>query len=116
MPLPQMPGDPGTMLMQPGMAPSGPPAPGPAPVGTPPDPGTPQPTDPRAQARGAVELVSQVKSTVASQLEGLARQFPGAAKSANQVVLLLDKALQDVVRDILQTLQTPEPEAPAILR
>jgi len=119
MPLPMMAGDPATMLMQPGMQGAPPPTPASASMlpggGVPPDQGSPTQADPRSQARGAVELVSQVRTTVTSQLEGLARQFPGAAKSANQAALMLDRALQDVVRDILSTLQTPEPAAPTLL-
>lgn len=107
MPLPMMAGDPATMMNQPGMG-----AP-PAPASNQP---TPQMVDPKQQARGGVELISQLQTTVRAQLEGLARQFPGVAESANQAAQLFDRALQQIVRDIIATVQTPEPEAPPIVR
>src|SRR5262245_19957621 len=105
MPLPMMAGDPAGMLLQPGM--QGAPTPGPM-TGAP----TPTPVDPKQQVRGAVELVSQLHTSVSDQLEGLARQFPMAAQSAQQLVQLFNRALQDLVRDIVQGVQMPEPEAP----
>jgi hypothetical protein len=48
-------------------------------------------------------------------MEALMSQFPGAAKSAQQLMLMIDKGVGDVVRDILMTLQAPEPPAPTVL-
>jgi hypothetical protein len=125
MPLPMMAGDPAGMLLQPGMM--GGPPPGVDPTqGAPPPPGAmvgppagtpgtlPQ-ADPRAQARGAVELVSQAKATFQSQMEALVSQFPGASQSTQQLMLMIDKGVGDIVRTILMTLQAPEPPAPATI-
>lgn len=121
MPLPMMAGDPASMMQQPGMAPPAPstaaPPPGVSPPGAPsPDPqGSAQVVDPAQQMRGAVELISQAKTAFASTMEGLASQFPASAKSANQAVLVMNQAMQAVVRDILQAMQNPEPAAPVTL-
>lgn len=104
-----MAGDPAGMLMQPGMQ-GGAPPPG-AMTEQP-----PQTVDPKQQARGAVETISQLQSSISDQIEGLARQFPAAAKSAQQVVQVMNRALQDLVRDIIQGVQMPEPEGPRVVR
>lgn len=73
-------------------------------------------TDPQAQVRGAVETTSQIRTFNRTQLETLARQFPSIAKSAQELMQIIDQGVQRIVKELVKTVQTPEPTAPKMLR
>ena len=104
MPLPQMAGDASSLLDNPGMS-------GPSPTQGPSDG-----VDPKDQARGAVELVSKLRSSTKETLESIATQFPAASKPAKELAQMIDQGIQRLIREIVKTTNTPEPAAPAVVR
>ena len=105
MPLPMMADDPSAMLGSPGMSPPSPAqAPGSSPVA------------PEDQARGAVQVVGQLRKSASEQLSAVATQFPQVAKEAQELQQMIDKGIQALVKKIVGTVKTAEPAAPAVLR
>ena len=103
MPLPAMMADPDQMLGSPGMGQSD---------------QQPQnaPVDPQEQARGAVQVVGKLRKDVTEQLSAVATQFPTVAKEAKELQSMIDQGIQRLVKKIISTIQTPEPQAPAAVR
>lgn len=72
--------------------------------------------DPQSQVRGAVETTSQIRTFNRTQLETLARQFPSIAKAAQELMQIIDQGVQRIVKELVKTVNTPEPTAPKMLR
>jgi hypothetical protein len=105
MPLPSMASDPDQMLSGPGMS-------APAPQQ---DAGS-SPVSPQDQARGAVQVLGQLRQGSTEQLEAVATQFPTVSKDAKELQQMIDKGIQNLVKAIVRTVQTQEPAAPATVR
>ena len=110
MPLPEMAGDVGSMMSGAGMQAGA--------AGPPQAPGSQgdSSVSPQEQARGAVEQVGKIRQSVSETLEAIASQFPTVSQSAQQLQQAINQGMQRLVKDIIKSIQTPEPEAPKILR
>lgn len=107
MPLPQMTGSDENLMSGPGMQGAG---------GSPtPDQGT-QEVTPQDQAKGAVELLSKLRSANMSQIEAIATQFPAVSKAAKELFGAFDKGLQGLIKEIVKTTQAPDGAQPRVAR
>ena len=108
MPLPSIAGADDNLMAGAGMTPGSA-----APTG---DPGSQQVT-PQDQAKGAVEVLSKLRTTTQQQIEAIAQQFPPVSKAAKQFSQALDQALQGLIKEIIKTTQSAGPEAgPRLVR
>lgn len=74
------------------------------------------PINAQDQARGGVQTLGQLQKSVKEQLEAIATQFPTVAKDTKAVQQSIEQGIQRLVKAIVQTVQTPEPDAPTALR
>jgi len=109
MPLPTMAGSDESLMGAPGMTGA---MARPSPMG---DEGSQQVT-PQDQAKGAVQIVSKLRSTNKEQLEGIATQFPAVSKAAKDLLAAFDRGLQALVQEIVKTTQTTETPGPRVVR
>lgn len=105
MPLPAIAGDDAAVMASPGMTNQV-------------DQPTPPQGDvnPQDQVRGAVVQVSGLRTSAQQTLEALATQFPTVSKPARDLAQALDRGLQALVKELVKTVQTPEPQGPRVLR
>ncbi len=113
MPLPQMTGDPGTLLGGDAAPPAGPDSPstGPSSSGQ-----ATSPTDQQDQVRGAMQALGSLKQQTESTLKAIATQFPGVTQAATRLQSAFDEALSNLMRDLVRKVQQPAPPGPTILR
>jgi len=103
MPLPAMVGSDDSLMSNPGMG------------AAQEDPGN-QEVNPQEQAKGAVQIVSRLRSDAQAQLEAIATQFPSVSQAAKALQQAIDTGLQNLVRELIRTAQTPEPVGPRVVR
>lgn len=72
--------------------------------------------DPRAQARGAIQIASKVRQFNQDQFAAIATQFPQVSKEANDLLQLIDRGMQQLVKKLISTVELPEPSAPTAVR
>jgi hypothetical protein len=103
MALPAMVGSDETLMSGPGMQ------------GADPDQGK-QEVNPQEQAKGAVQLVSQLRQYTQSHLEALATQFPSVSEAAQRLQQAMDQGLQNLVRELIKTAQDTAQPGPRVVR
>lgn len=71
---------------------------------------------PLDQAKGAVEIISKLRTQNQDQLGAIATQFPAVSKSANDLLSAFDRGLQGLIKQIIKTTQAPDPSGPRVVR
>lgn len=75
-----------------------------------------QSVTPQDQAKGAVQVLSQLRESNKAQISAIAEQFPAVSKAAKELTAAFDKALQALIKEIVKTTSTPESAAPRVVR
>lgn len=75
-----------------------------------------QQVNPADQAKGAIQVVSKLRTSNREQLEGIATQFPSVSKEAKDLLTAFDNGLQGLVKKIIETTRIPEGPGPRVTR
>jgi hypothetical protein len=75
-----------------------------------------QDVTPGDQAKGAVEVLSKLRSQNMSQIEAIATQFPAVSKAAKDLFGAFDRGLQGLIKEIVNTTRVQDSAAPRVAR